>query len=819
MISVLFLVAIVWLGLILDDEFSLSRGDGLVRLAAGIILGCLGGTWLVYVLSLVVGFHASTVAGATAVLLLTDALVWRARRRDRAWLRSLVAVDAAFWRVFGILAALVVTSFALGVWRNADGDILFRGNFIDMAYHMGTVSAFLEQTAFPPFNPQSATAKLSYHFMTDFFSAILCRGGFSLFCSLKIPIVLFGFSLGTLTCWLFHSVLRARSAAVCACVLFLFGHIGVFNLLYGLAGYPVGNAPLSLGSWSSIQDHLTYPYFNFLNILVDYFEPQLPFLFGFPLAALVLTALFRRFAEGARADKTTWFVLALVALLPLFHMHTFLVLAPLTGLAAIAEARRASAGRPDPRAGPASPRSFDPAPWIRLLLFSGLAAAAVAPQLLFIFSQRKVAGFSGFDVAERLGSLPEIPTVFPGQRFWYWIRAAGAPFILGLAGFIAALGSRWRRRRPLGRADLALLALFGLGAAAFVAINFYRMSPAWGDSNKLFLYWNLALCIYAGRLLSRFWRRSRWGRAATAAVLILGAILPTAVEWGVRYGREPITLFTAADQFVADWIRLNTPRDAVFLTANTLAHYVPALAGRRVVNGAYTRETGFADGTTEEAVARAFRDANPGWIGWVRVTHVVVGPEEKGLLRVSRAAMARWHRVVFDATCRGARYSVYEVRPVSAEDLERERAAEKTEGFEWLSRLDPTYVKQFGSLKYDEGFDADVLKTGGKVYPKGLGTHAPSEIRFDLGGQYATFESDIGVDDSQMGGPSSVVFQVKVDNRLAFTSPVLNAGSPPQQVKVDVTGAKTLTLIVGDAGDGNHCDHADWAGARLVRKR
>jgi hypothetical protein len=48
---------------------------------------------------------------------------------------------------------------------------------------------------------------------------------------------------------------------------------------------------------------------------------------------------------------------------------------------------------------------------------------------------------------------------------------------------------------------------------------------------------------------------------------------------------------------------------------------------------------------------------------------------------------------------------------------------------------------------------------------------------------------------------------------------VLVAGAPPQQVKVDVTGAKTLTLIVGDAGDGNHCDHADWAGARLVRKR
>ena len=34
---------------------------------------------------------------------------------------------------------------------------------------------------------------------------------------------------------------------------------------------------------------------------------------------------------------------------------------------------------------------------------------------------------------------------------------------------------------------------------------------------------------------------------------------------------------------------------------------------------------------------------------------------------------------------------------------------------------------------------------------------------------------------------------------------------------VDVTGASSLELVVGDAGDGITADHADWAGARLLR--
>ncbi len=49
-----------------------------------------------------------------------------------------------------------------------------------------------------------------------------------------------------------------------------------------------------------------------------------------------------------------------------------------------------------------------------------------------------------------------------------------------------------------------------------------------------------------------------------------------------------------------------------------------------------------------------------------------------------------------------------------------------------------------------------------------------------------------------------------------FSSEVVTKGSVP--IDVDITGAKELYLVVGDGGDGNSCDWADWIDPVLVGK-
>jgi hypothetical protein len=110
--------------------------------------------------------------------------------------------------------------------------------------------------------------------------------------------------------------------------------------------------------------------------------------------------------------------------------------------------------------------------------------------------------------------------------------------------------------------------------------------------------------------------------------------------------------------------------------------------------------------------------------------------------------------------------------------------------------------------------DGQAITLNGVRYTKGLGTHAASDISFNLNKQYSSFTSDVGLDDEE-GASGSVVFLVYLDGVKAFDSGTMTNSSATQAVSLDVTGTTTLRLVVTNAGDGNDSDHADWAAAKL----
>jgi hypothetical protein len=112
--------------------------------------------------------------------------------------------------------------------------------------------------------------------------------------------------------------------------------------------------------------------------------------------------------------------------------------------------------------------------------------------------------------------------------------------------------------------------------------------------------------------------------------------------------------------------------------------------------------------------------------------------------------------------------------------------------------------------------DGNTITLNGVTYPKGLGVHANSEVRLYLGGEYTTFFSKIGVDD-EVGNNGSVTFLVYADNALLYNSGVMYGSSATKIINVSVAGRNELKLIVNYAGDNLDNDHADWAGAYLVR--
>lgn len=136
---------------------------------------------------------------------------------------------------------------------------------------------------------------------------------------------------------------------------------------------------------------------------------------------------------------------------------------------------------------------------------------------------------------------------------------------------------------------------------------------------------------------------------------------------------------------------------------------------------------------------------------------------------------------------------------------------------EWLSSTNGWGpVERDRSNNESAAGDGKPLTLNGTVYTKGLGAHAPSNIRVNLGGVCSSFSAKVGVDD-EMGdtSPSTVVFKVVVDGVEKYASPVLRPTSATVSVQVPVTGASTLELVIADGGDGIASDHGDWAEAKL----
>jgi len=113
------------------------------------------------------------------------------------------------------------------------------------------------------------------------------------------------------------------------------------------------------------------------------------------------------------------------------------------------------------------------------------------------------------------------------------------------------------------------------------------------------------------------------------------------------------------------------------------------------------------------------------------------------------------------------------------------------------------------------GFDKwGSLSVQYSFYRHGIGTHANSTQIYDMGRHFRRFSFDYGVD-TEAGPRGTVVFEVIGDDKKLFASEKIGRYELPRHAEVDITGVKTLKLVVTDAGDGITDDHADWLNPQL----
>jgi alpha-galactosidase len=135
----------------------------------------------------------------------------------------------------------------------------------------------------------------------------------------------------------------------------------------------------------------------------------------------------------------------------------------------------------------------------------------------------------------------------------------------------------------------------------------------------------------------------------------------------------------------------------------------------------------------------------------------------------------------------------------------------------WLDDLNLQNTEQgWGDPHKNQSVDGHALTIGGKTFAHGLGTHADSVLQVQLAGGAKSFSASVGVDDEVNKNPeASIEFFVIGDGQTLWHSGVMKAGEAAKECEVALSGVKLLTLKVGQAGNGNSFDHADWANAKF----
>ena len=116
---------------------------------------------------------------------------------------------------------------------------------------------------------------------------------------------------------------------------------------------------------------------------------------------------------------------------------------------------------------------------------------------------------------------------------------------------------------------------------------------------------------------------------------------------------------------------------------------------------------------------------------------------------------------------------------------------------------------------------------GGTYFERGFGAHAVGTFVYDLtGDDYVRFEAYVGMSDEKdpgdcgHGGSSHFTFsldgtEVVVTETLAGVTDGVN--TEPFKVEIDIpANATELTIVMGDGGDGNGCDHSAIGDAKLL---
>jgi len=115
--------------------------------------------------------------------------------------------------------------------------------------------------------------------------------------------------------------------------------------------------------------------------------------------------------------------------------------------------------------------------------------------------------------------------------------------------------------------------------------------------------------------------------------------------------------------------------------------------------------------------------------------------------------------------------------------------------------------------QFETAPNGEPITMGGATYKFGISIHAWTHVLFAVPSNAVALEGVIGLADAVSGSDQALV-TIEVwgkDNRRIFDSGPFSAGMTPRHIRIPLSHASTITLVVTEAGNGHECDQVLWA--------
>lgn len=489
----------------------------------------------------------------------------------------------------------------------------------DLQMHLGFICGIAEQGRFAPEYMFLSGHTLNYPFFVDMLSSSLYLFGTPLRWAVLIPSYTISMLLAMGFYFLGYQLTKRRASAILATVFFfLCGGFGFAYFFEGAKADPTAFTRI-FTEYYQTPTNLNDNNIRWANSICDMIIPQRTTMAGW---CMILPCLWLLIEAVKTKKRSVYITLGLLAgSMPMIHTHSFLALGMISAVMFFAYLGD------ELRSGKVKDYIIN---WV---IFGGIVAVMAAPQLMY-WTFRQTAGNESFLKYQFNWVNHNDP------YFWFWLKNWGITALFAVPAILAA--------------DKDNKKLLAGCAFIFIVAELILFQPNEYDNNKLFFIVYMILLIVVSDWLLLMWDKLKGvpGRAYLAVIVIAAGTVSGVLTIGREYHSGGMYETFSKDKVeMAEYIKKNTPSDALFLTGTYHLNPVVSLAGRSIYVGSslYVYFHGMGDEykTRKAEMERAFGGTYEELVRFCHdkgISYVYAGANENDV-KINKEALSRLTKV------------------------------------------------------------------------------------------------------------------------------------------------------------------------------